>query len=232
MATLLEMENKVRRNLGDNTSGTQRYNQTLIRDLINEGYLYYAAIMIDSGEGDFAMAPETIDIVANRREYDLSTVLSYIPVRVRLIERSYSSTWYVLNKWEKNSGTINSNGVGSGHFFPSYRFIGTNLSFNLIPSFSESDTVRIEGYKQPDELSGDSDEPASGFLNLYHNILVLYSSIGALESKEATGMVGDTEAFRGRLSKLEAQFISTINNRTSSRESVDPYLIDEQENWS
>lgn len=234
MATLLVMENKVRRNLGDKTSpssGVQRYNQTLIRDLINEAYLYYAAMMIDSGEGDFCETRQTIDIVAYQQEYDLATLLTFIPVKLRLVERKYSNIRYVLKKWEKNDGSVNENGMGAGFFFPTYRFVGTKLCFNMVPNFSETATISIEGYRAPDEMVNDSDTPASGFLNLYQNLLILYATIGALESKEASGMAGDPEMFRRRLEKQEAIFIETMNNRTASRESVDPFVPDEEEGW-
>jgi hypothetical protein len=226
------MEDKVRRNLGDKTViGNQRYNQALIRDTINEGYLYYVGLMMDSGEGDFAEPAELIDIVAQQSSYDLNTLMTYNPVRVRLVERLYSTLHYTLDRWEKTTGVRDITGVGSGQFFPSYRFIGTSIEFNQIPNFSQTDGLRIEGYKVPVEMTLDTDEPNPGFSPIYHQMLVLYATVSCIEAKEATGMVGDPEKFRIRLAKLEKQFIDTMNDRAQSRQSVDPFITDFEAPW-
>lgn len=220
--------------MGDPTgSNPQRYSQALIYDLINEGYNLYMSYMIDSGEGDFAEPSELVDIVSGTYVYDLTSVLTYNPVKIRLVEILYGSEWLVLNKWEKNSGSFYDTGYSSGSFFPSYRFTGVNLVFNQKPNFSLTDGIRIEGYKQSVELAAAGDSPNENFHPIYHTLLVLYATIGCIESKEATGMVGDPQMFRGRLEKLETQFIETINNRSSSRESVDPFVIvGEESGWT
>lgn len=182
-------------------------------------------MLMESGEGDFAQAPETIDLVASQNAYDLATLLTYVPVKIKLVERLYSTEWSVLKKWEKNSGSISTVGLGTGEFWPSYRFRGTNLVFNQIPNFSETGTIRIEGYKMPAEMSADADTPNSGFSEIYHNMLVLWATIACLEAKEALGMKGDLAYFRERLAKMEALFTETLNNRTESRESVDPFVV-------
>lgn len=183
--------------------------------------------MIESGEGDFAQAPETIDIVSGTQSYNLATIMTYAPVKVRLVERLYGTDWSVLSKWERNSGVTYSVGIGSGEWFPSYRFTGTSLTFNQVPSFTENDIIRVSGYKIPAELSLDADTLDANFHDAYAQLLVLWSTIACLESKESTGMKSDLDAFRLRLSKLEDSFINTINSRSESRESVDPFVCGE-----
>lgn len=187
--------------------------------------------MIESGEGDFAVAPQNINIVANQYIYNLASLLNYNPVKVRLVERSYSNEWVTLPKWEKTTGSFYNNGVGSGEFFPSYRFTGTNLVFNQMPNFAQTAGFRVEGYKQPADLSADGDSPDANFHPIYHDILVLHATVSCIEAKEATGMTGDPAMFRTRLEKREFQFIDTINNRSFSRESVDPFVVDGESSW-
>lgn len=185
--------------------------------------------MIESGEGDFCEEPETIDLVANQVSYNLATLMSFSPIKVRMVERKYSTQWVVLRKWEKNTGSIDSTGVGSGEFFPSYRFTNTKLTFNMIPNFSEDDTVRIEGYKLPVEMSADADVPNANFHEAYHNLLVLWATVAALETKEAVGTAVDKGPFAGRLQAMEEQFIASMNNRSDCPESVDPFIVEGEE---
>lgn len=182
-------------------------------------------MMIDAGEGDFAMPPETIDIVANQNIYDLSTLLTYNPVEVRLVERIYTTEWKALDKWERNGGSIYAPGYSIGSFWPSYRFTGSNLVFNQIPNFDQDEGIRVEGYRGPDELVDDDDEPDSNFHEIYHNLLVLWATVSAIETKEATGMTGDPAMFRLRLEKMEERFIDSINQRSSARQYVDPFVV-------
>lgn len=230
MATLLEMENKVRRNLGDRTTGSnRRFNEDLIRDSLNEAYLFYAGIMIESGEGDFAKPPELIDIVSGQVDYDLNQLfqdgdLTYYPVKVRLVERLIGDDWVVLPKWEKNTGVMSTTGLGTSLWLPSYRFTGTNLTFNTYPSFSETGGLRLSGYGLPAELTADGDEFHPNFSIAWHGMAILHATIACIESKESTGMVGDPDQFRKRLEKWEGQFFDFIQNRSESRESVDPFV--------
>jgi len=220
------METRTRRNLGDKTSGTnQRFAQQLIWDCINEAYMYYVGIMIDTGEGYFAMPAESFDIVANQYSYDLSSLLSYIPIKVKMVERIYSTEWIALQKWERNGGRFYDSGVGSGMWFPSYRFLGQNLTFNQKPDFNYTDGLRVEGYKVPALMVSGSESPDSQFHYMWHNMLVLNATVACIESKEATGLVGDPEMFRTRLAKQEMQFMEVMDQRTESRESVDPFVV-------
>lgn len=231
MATLLEMENKVRRNLGDRTTGSnQRFSADLIRDLINEAYFFYAGVMIESGEGDFAMPPETIDIVSGQVDYDLNQLfedgdLSYYPVKIRLVEKLIGTEWVTLDKWEKNTGVMSTTGLSSQSWLPSYRFTGTNITFNIPPDFNEAGGLRISGYKIPDDLVEDEDEFHPNFNKAWHGMTILRATIGCIESKESTGMVGDPDQFRKRLEQYEGQFFDFIQNRSESRESADPFVV-------
>lgn len=219
----------MRRNLGDPIgSNLNRYSSELIRDTINEAYLYYVMLMMNSGQGDFSLPPETIDIVAGQYIYDLSALMSYTPVKISLVERSFSSVWNVLDKWQKTTGSFYTVGVGSGIWWPSYRFIGTNLVFNQMPNFSQSAGLRVEGYKVPDEMVADSDTPLPVFSTIYHNMLVLASTVACIHAKEATGVAGDPNKFIDRLDKMELAFIETMSSKSESREYVDPFVPEDE----
>lgn len=223
------MQSKVRRNLGDPIgSNLNRYSTDLIKDTLNEAYLYYALLMMNSGQGDFAQAPETINIVANQYIYDLSTLMTFTPLKVSLVERSYSSNWTVLDKWQKTTGSFYTTGVGSGVWFPSYRFLGTSLIFNQMPNFSQTAGLRVEAYKVPTELSADSDQPAGVFSAAYHNLLVLSSTVACIHAKEATGVAGDPDKFIRRLEKMEEAFLESISTKSDSREYADPFVTEDE----
>lgn len=183
-------------------------------------------MMIESGEGDFCAPPESIDIVANQNFYDLATLLSYNPVKIKKVERFQNNIYTTLKKNEKLDGIIYAPGIGDSAFFPTYRFRGTGITFDQIPSFNFTAGLRIEGYKLPAEMSADGDQPAANFHPIYHNLLVLWATVGAMETKEFTGAKDDSTMFRIRLEKMEKQFINVMNNRTESTEYVVPFALD------
>jgi hypothetical protein len=183
-------------------------------------------MMIESGEGDFAAPAESVDVVANQSSYDLTTVLTYNPVMIRMVERFQNNIYKTLEKSEFIDGNIYAPGIGESDFYPSYRFSGTRIVFNQIPAFSQTAGLRIEGYKLPNEMVIDADQPAANFHPIYHNLLVLWATVGAMESKEFTGTKDDSTMFRIRLEKMENQFISVMNNRSEFPERVTPFQLD------
>lgn len=186
--------------------------------------------LIESGEGYFANPPVVFNIVSGQNIYSLPSILGYCPVHVRLVERFYPNQWEVLSKWEKNTGTTYQLGVGSGSWWPSYRFTGTNLVFNQIPNFGQTGGVRIEAYDTPAELEAGQSFDAN-FPPVHYGLLVLDATCQALDTKEATGMVQDPELFRSRQKAREIRFEETLNNRSDARESVDPFVVDGEDIW-
>lgn len=170
------------------------------------------------------------DIVAGQYIYPMIDVFGFAPLRLRLVERFYPNQWEVLSKWEKNTGTFYQLGVGSGAWWPSYRFVGTDLVFNQLPNFGQTGGLRVEAYQTPEELiSGESFD--SNFPPVFYSLLVLDAVCSAIEGKEATGMQGDVAMFRARRDKLALRFEETFNNRSESRESVDPFVVDGEDIW-
>lgn len=218
MSTLVQLRTRVRYNLGEVT-GQQRFSDASINANINEAYQQYQLDLIESGEGDF-LTRTTINLVANQANYALPADW----VKTERLERQLTFGTKPLYN-DKRLYAINpSYAVFSGDvYIPTYRYRNREIIFEPTPQVSEAAGIIHEYYALQPILAADNATPATGFIEPWQTMLVLYATIAELEGKDAIGGVSDIATFRARLEKAEQKFRDSLEGRSESPQQVEPW---------
>lgn len=228
-SSLATLVNNCAIDLGDALSNGEAifgfYKETEYKKAIGEAYQHYSMLMIDQGEGWFETSTY-LGFTALDEEVDLSS-LDPPFFTVASLERVVTNGTVPLKESQrrfKPNFTVN---TGTGDAYqPTYREQGLTLILEPQPQTTETGSS-TSGLKlrynfiptYPTASSDDDFEFDSAFPIFFEPMVQLYADIVLLESKDAIGGVSDIQSFRGRLEKLEAAFMASLE-RTEYPDSV------------
>lgn len=201
----------VRRNLGEETP--RFYTNAELNQHIGAAYKNYFKLMLYEGEGYFETTT-TISLVANQAAYSLAA-LNPPFLQVSVLERVLPQGTRPLEQSERRFRPNYIYSVGTGtSYIPTYRMQSLNLIFDPEPTFSETNAMKLHyNYEPTFPTSGSADSFTfdQNFAVSNEELIELYATIAALESKDAMGGVSDINSFRGRLEILEKNFVDNLN---------------------
>lgn len=216
MSTLQSIRENVQRHLSD-TASNKYFTVSELNQFIGEAYRYYVLMMIEQGEGYFKYKTN-IPLTAGVAEISLSA-LNPAFMSISRLERNTEQYQIPLVASERRFGANeNQNNASGGFYTPSYRMRDLTLILEPAPQFTEiasaTTGLGLEYNYQPAFPSASSPNNFvfdATFAPLYEPMIELYASISAMESKDATAGISDSNSFRVRLQKWESRFLESLN---------------------
>ncbi len=217
--TLAQFLRRTRRYLQEEDADKSHWSDQLLQDLFNAQYLRRCAQLQHTFEGWFINVA-TRDLAANQARYSFPVNLQR-ETKLELV-RSDGAT-FPIQRFERHSERNDASSGSADNYLPSWRPMGNGFILEPSPIEDISGGLRIEFEGLPAKLTQDGDSIHPSFPSQLDDILVLDTSIAALdvEGMQESGRM--TSLLRLR-QEWDADWERFIERRTINRPQVTPFI--------
>jgi len=210
---------RVRRYLRESDASISYWTDPFLRQLLNAAYRRRCSQLIMAFEGYFTLIA-TRDLESGKSTYGFpSGTLRCL--KLELVRSDGTRTPIERNE-RIEVGVAPSSSTGAGDaYYPTYRPISNGFILEPTPVQDVTNGIRIEYSGVPAYMSNDSDSPHIAFPETFDELLVMDTTIAALEAQRMHE-VGPGAAITEMRSDWEIDWYRFIEQRIVARERVQP----------
>lgn len=218
---LAAFRTRTRRYLKELNPETSFWTDTFLNQLFNAQYRRRCSQLIMAFEGWFTLVALR-DIVADKSTYGFPDAVQRLQ-KMELVRTDGRTI--PIERWERHlSVNVNNQSIGGGdQYKPTFRPIGNGFVLEPTPVASVTQGIRIEYAGLPALLSADGDALNSSFPEIFDELVVLDTTIAALEA-EGVHEAGPMAAIFKLRSEWEWDWERFIDQRIVGRDKIEPFI--------
>lgn len=217
---LSEMRVVTRYYLDDNSA--VRWSNSEIDNYINQAYRNYYNKLVSKSYSGLLATPALLNIVSGTQTVALPSDFYQAQILYRVLSDRKVPCFYK----DLYEATVLTNYVPTT-FRPSYSFSGMNLLLDPVPSTSETGGLELHYWPTTTILVNDADEPVSGFLPQWHDLLPINAAWQAKSLREEE----DVANIERMLSVRELPFNQALDAMTIARRRTEPFDTNMEDNF-
>jgi len=201
----------VRTFLGEPDENNSLWSDAELIGFLNEGIRRYFGEVVQNSEGQFTSQTD-LSIVSGQDTVALPADFFEVVRLYRKIGNEYILLPYD-NSFNQN---YTSDGPGQTSGFFSYYFRGNNLVLRNVPTFSETDALRLEYIRFPETLVTGGDVMVSDVSPVFKDLIEMYAVYKAKLAESIRGNNVDMDSkIKAHVGELYSQFRDVIKNRSA-----------------
>lgn len=217
--TLANFIVRVRRWLNEDTESKSRWTDDFLKQLFNTQYRLRSGELVMCYEGYFTIVA-TRDVIANQNRYAWPSGFSRL-LKMEVVREDGRRV--PIQREERHYHILHIPNTGGDQWTPNYRPIGSGFMLEPASNTDIVNGLRLEYTGVPEELTADGDNLHSDFPTLFDELLILDTTVAALDA-EGLQETGSYPTVLRQRKEWEVRWERYIDGRMVSRQKITPFI--------
>ncbi len=215
---------RIRRYLNEDDSTKSRWSDPFIKQMFNSQYRKRCTELYMAHEGYFTIVV-TRDIVANQNRYAWPSSFQRL-FKMEIVREDGRRV--PIQREERHYSVLQFPNSGGDEWIPTYRPVGSGFMLEPASNTEILNGLRMEYAGIPDELTADGDTLHSDFPGILDEILVLDTTVVALDAEKLLEY-GPGAAIQRQRAEWQADWDRFIDSRMVSTQKIIPFITHYQD---